>query len=159
MKTIKISDQTHAKLTTIIGKLMVETGKPKTYQDAIEALLRQSVVLPQNILAQIEDFIQKNKQFKYKTKEEFLKDAIRFRMEALTGENKVVLNCQNRTPKSPALNSKNRPPQFQLHSPFCAFRSENVLGKTFLALENTPVKTRRKSHPSLTLLHETSNFV
>ena len=39
MKTLKISDQTHAKLTKIVGQLTAETGKIATYEDAICALL------------------------------------------------------------------------------------------------------------------------
>jgi hypothetical protein len=39
MKTLKISDQTHAKLTRIVGQLTAETGKIATYEDAICALL------------------------------------------------------------------------------------------------------------------------
>jgi hypothetical protein len=39
MKTLKISDQTHAKLTKIVGQLIAETGKIKTYEDAICVLL------------------------------------------------------------------------------------------------------------------------
>ena len=37
MKTIKISDGAHKKLTATLGTLMAQTGKMQTYQDAIEA--------------------------------------------------------------------------------------------------------------------------
>lgn len=46
MKTLRISDQAHAKLTSVVGRLMAETGRTKTYSDAIEAILNKSVVLP-----------------------------------------------------------------------------------------------------------------
>jgi hypothetical protein len=36
MKTIKINDETHRKLTITLGALMAQTGKPHTYQDAKE---------------------------------------------------------------------------------------------------------------------------
>jgi hypothetical protein len=39
MKTLKISDQTHAQLTKIVGQLTAETGKIATYEDAINELL------------------------------------------------------------------------------------------------------------------------
>ncbi|MCW3994520.1 MAG: hypothetical protein NWE98_00015 [Candidatus Bathyarchaeota archaeon] len=39
MKTIRISDETHAKLTRIVGQLTATTGKIKTYEDAINELL------------------------------------------------------------------------------------------------------------------------
>ncbi|MCW4007386.1 MAG: hypothetical protein NWF09_01660 [Candidatus Bathyarchaeota archaeon] len=41
MKTLKISDETHAKLTRIVGQLTATSGKKKTYEDAINALLDQ----------------------------------------------------------------------------------------------------------------------
>ncbi|MEM1590042.1 MAG: hypothetical protein QW175_06460 [Candidatus Bathyarchaeia archaeon] len=39
MKTIRVSDETHKKLTEILGKLMAETGKMKTYDDVIGTLI------------------------------------------------------------------------------------------------------------------------
>ena len=39
MKTLKISDETHAKLTQIVGQLTAAAGKIKTYEDAINELL------------------------------------------------------------------------------------------------------------------------
>jgi hypothetical protein len=46
MKTLKISDKVHGKLTAVLGELMAKTGKMKTYQDAIDAVLNKSVILP-----------------------------------------------------------------------------------------------------------------
>ena len=80
MKTLKISDEAHAKLTSIVGRLMAETGKMKTYSDAIEALLRRSVILSPELIVEVESFIKKNVQLGYVTKEEFIQDAIRFRL-------------------------------------------------------------------------------
>ncbi|MEM2506203.1 MAG: hypothetical protein QXF61_04080 [Nitrososphaeria archaeon] len=40
MKTIRVSDETHKKLTEILGKLTAETGKIHTYEDAINALIK-----------------------------------------------------------------------------------------------------------------------
>jgi hypothetical protein len=88
MKTLKISDQTHVKLTKIVGQLTAETGKIATYEDAINALLHQSIVLPQSLLTSIQEFIEKNKQIGYTT-EGFLKDAIKFRIEAQHSECKI----------------------------------------------------------------------
>jgi len=42
MKTLRISDDVHGKLTATVGTLMAQTGKMQTYQDAIEAMLNQS---------------------------------------------------------------------------------------------------------------------
>jgi len=86
LKTLKISDEAHAKLTSLVGRLMAETGKMKTYSDAIEALLSKSVILPPELLDHVESFIKGNIQLGYATKEEFIQDAIRFRLAGQSGE-------------------------------------------------------------------------
>jgi hypothetical protein len=68
MKTLKISDEVHRKLTATVGTLMAQTGKMQTYQDAIEAMLNQSVILPTELLAEIENFIEANKHLGYTTR-------------------------------------------------------------------------------------------
>ncbi len=88
MKTLKISDQLHAELTAIVGQLIAESGKAKTYEDAVDALLHRSVVMPPEVLREIEEFIEKNKQFGYPTKEEFLREAARWLMSYLTRAHK-----------------------------------------------------------------------
>jgi len=50
MKTLRILDETHRKLTATLGTLMAQTGKMKTYQDAIEAFLKESVIFPAELL-------------------------------------------------------------------------------------------------------------
>jgi len=83
MKTLKISDDVHQKLTSLLGELMAQTSKMQTYQDAIEAMLSQSVILPPELLSEVETFIEKNKQRGYTTREEFVRDAIRFKLDWL----------------------------------------------------------------------------
>ena len=78
MKTLKISDDVHQKLTALLGELTAQTMKMQTYQDAIAALLSQSVVLPPELLEEVENFIEKNKHKGYTRKEEFIRQAIRF---------------------------------------------------------------------------------
>jgi len=78
MKTLKISDDVHQKLTALLGELTAQTMKMQTYQDAIAALLSQSVVLPPELLREVENFIQKNKHKGYTRKEEFVRQSIRF---------------------------------------------------------------------------------
>ncbi|RLI40304.1 hypothetical protein DRO69_13105, partial [Candidatus Bathyarchaeota archaeon] len=78
MKTLKISDDVHQKLTALLGELTAQTMKMQTYQDAIAALLSQSVVLPPVLLREVEDFIEKHKPKGYTRKEEFIRQAIRF---------------------------------------------------------------------------------
>ncbi len=86
MKTLRISDQLHAELTAIVGQLTAKSGEIKTYDDAIEALFHQSVVMPPELVQEIEEFIAQNKQWCYSTKEEFLREAARWLMEQLTSE-------------------------------------------------------------------------
>ena len=80
MKTLKISDDVHQKLTSLLGELVTQTSKMQTYQDAINALINESVILPQELLTQTQSFIEENKQLGFTTKEEFIRDAIRFRL-------------------------------------------------------------------------------
>jgi Arc/MetJ-type ribon-helix-helix transcriptional regulator len=83
MKTLRISDVSHKKLTATVGTLMAQTSKMQTYQDAIEAMLNQSVKLPSELLAEIENFIETNKQLGFTTREEFIRDAVRWRLKFL----------------------------------------------------------------------------
>lgn len=86
MKTLKISDEAHAKLTSVVGRLMAETGKMKTYSDAIEALLDRSVMLSPEFLNHVENFIKANAYLGYTTKEEFIQDAVRSRLMSVAEE-------------------------------------------------------------------------
>ncbi len=85
MKTLRITDDVHQKLTALLGDLTAQTSKMQTYTDAVEALLKQSVVLPTELLTEIEAYIDRNKQLGYTTREEFIRDAIRWRLRFLTG--------------------------------------------------------------------------
>jgi Arc/MetJ-type ribon-helix-helix transcriptional regulator len=90
MKTLRISEDIHQKLTALLGELMAQTSKMQTYQDAINALINESVILPQEVLAQIQIFIEENKHLGFTTKEEFIRDAIRFRLAWLSQETEYV---------------------------------------------------------------------
>ena len=90
MKTLKISDEIHQKLTQFLGELTAQTMKMQTYQDAIQTLLNQSVILPPELIAQVENFIQENKHLGYTTKEEFIRDATRARLRQLAGEYETI---------------------------------------------------------------------
>ena len=78
MKTLRISDDVHQKLTALLGELTAQTSRLQTYQDAIEALLNQSVILPPELLREVDTFIEKNKHKGYTRREEFIRQAIRF---------------------------------------------------------------------------------
>jgi len=85
VKTLRITDDVHQKLTALLGDLTAQTSKMQTYTDAVEALLKQSVVLPTELLTEIEGYIDRNRQLGYTTREEFIRDATRWRLRFLTG--------------------------------------------------------------------------
>ena len=90
MKTLKISDDAHSKLTSLLGELTAQTSKMQTYQDAINSLLQESVMLPPELMAQTQNFVEEHKQMGFTTKEEFVRDAIRFRLTWLKGDNQCL---------------------------------------------------------------------
>jgi len=90
MKTLRISDDAHQRLTALLGELTAQTMKMQTYTDAIESLLSQSVILPSELLTQIESFIEENKHLAYTTREEFIRDAIRWRLRFLKGDYEYI---------------------------------------------------------------------
>jgi metal-responsive CopG/Arc/MetJ family transcriptional regulator len=62
---------------------MAETGKMQTYDDALDAILSKSVILPEQLLIEIGEFINENKDLGYVTKEDFLRDAARQKLQDL----------------------------------------------------------------------------
>jgi hypothetical protein len=90
VKTLRISEDIHQRLTALLGELMAQTSKMQTYQDAINALINESIIMPQEVLAQIQIFIEENKHLGFTTKEEFIRDAIRFRLAWLSQETEYV---------------------------------------------------------------------
>jgi len=90
MKTFRISDASHRKLTATLGTIMARTGKMQTYHNAIEAMLNQSVILPPELLAQIENFIEENKHLGFTTREEFIRDAARWRLKFLNEDSEYI---------------------------------------------------------------------
>jgi Arc/MetJ-type ribon-helix-helix transcriptional regulator len=77
MKTLRISDDAHQKLTAMLGEITAQTMKMQTYTDAIENLLSTSVSLPPELLNETQNFIEANRQLGYTSREEFIRDAIR----------------------------------------------------------------------------------
>lgn len=90
MKTLRITDDVHQKLTALLGELTAQTSRMQTYTDAVETLLKQTVVMPPEVLTQIQNFIQANKQLGYTTIEEFIRDAARWRLKILSGSYEYV---------------------------------------------------------------------
>ncbi len=83
MKTLRISDDAHQKLTGMLGEITAQTMRMQTYTDAIESLLSQSVTLPPELLNETQNFIETNRNLGYTTRDEFIRDAIRFRLRSL----------------------------------------------------------------------------
>ncbi len=77
MKTLRISDDAHQKLTIMLGEITAQTMKMQTYTDAIENLLSTSVNLPPELLNETQTFIENNRNLGYTSREEFIRDAIR----------------------------------------------------------------------------------
>ncbi len=81
MKTLRISDDAHQKLTAMLGEITAQTMKMQTYTDAIENLLSTSVNLPPELLNQTQTFIENNRNLGYTSREEFIRDAIRTQLK------------------------------------------------------------------------------
>ena len=77
MKTLRISDDAHQKLTAMLGEITAQTMKMQTYTDAIENLISTSVNLPPELLNETQNFIETNRQLGYTSREEFIRNAIR----------------------------------------------------------------------------------
>ena len=90
MKTLRISDKIHRKLTATVGTLMAQTGKMQTYQDAIETLINRSIILHPDLIAEVEKYVDGNKQQGYITREEFIAEAIRFLLRLKSKEYKYI---------------------------------------------------------------------
>ena len=77
MKTLRISEDAHQKLTAMLGEITAQTMKMQTYTDAIESLLSTSISLPPELLNETQSFIEANRKLGYTSREEFIRDAIR----------------------------------------------------------------------------------
>jgi Arc/MetJ-type ribon-helix-helix transcriptional regulator len=90
MKTLRISDDSHQRLTALLGELTAQKMKMQTYTDAIKSLLSQSVILPPELLTEIDNFIEENKHLGYTTREEFIRDAVRWRLHFVKEEYEYI---------------------------------------------------------------------
>jgi metal-responsive CopG/Arc/MetJ family transcriptional regulator len=82
---------------------MAETGKMKTYSDAIEAILSKSVILSPELLGEVDSFTKDNTQLGYTTKEEFILDAVRSKLASLSDNTKADPNprrCDQKSARS-----------------------------------------------------------
>jgi Arc/MetJ-type ribon-helix-helix transcriptional regulator len=90
MKTLRISDDAHQKLTAMLGEITAQTMKMQTYTDAIENLLSTNVNLPSELLNETQNFIETNRQLGYTSREEFIRDAIRTQFRFIKDERKYI---------------------------------------------------------------------
>ena len=86
MKTLRISEDAHQKLTAMLGEITAQTMKMQTYTDAIESLLSTSVSLPPELLNETQNFVETNRQLGYTSREEFIRDAIRKQLRLIKDE-------------------------------------------------------------------------
>jgi Arc/MetJ-type ribon-helix-helix transcriptional regulator len=86
MKTLRISDDAHQKLTGMLGEITAQTMKMQTYTDAIENLISTSVNLPPELLNETQTFIETNRNLGYNNREEFIRDAIRKELRSIKEE-------------------------------------------------------------------------
>jgi Arc/MetJ-type ribon-helix-helix transcriptional regulator len=86
VKTLRISDDAHQKLTAMLGEITAQTMKMQTYTDAIENLISTSVNLPPELLNETQNFIETNRQLGYTSREEFIRDAIRKELRSIKEE-------------------------------------------------------------------------
>ena len=77
MKTLRISDDAHQKLTAMLGEISAQTMKMQTYTDAIENMLSTSISPPPELLNETQSFVEANRKLGYTSREEFIRDAIR----------------------------------------------------------------------------------
>ena len=90
MKTLRVSNRVYQQLTRLLGKLTAQSGVMKTFNDVVEDLVSQRVLLPPEMLKHIQKFVITNKQFGYAAKEEFISDAVQRRLRILSGDYKLV---------------------------------------------------------------------
>jgi len=90
MKTLRISDDAHQKLTAMLGEITVQTMKMQTYTDAIENLLSTSISLPPELLNETQTYIEENRKLGYTSREEFIRDAIRSQLRLAKEETAYV---------------------------------------------------------------------
>jgi Arc/MetJ-type ribon-helix-helix transcriptional regulator len=86
MKTLKVQDEIHEKLTSLVGELTAESGKLQTYADALSKLLETSIVFPEALVSRINEAIENQSAIGYTTVIDFVRDAVRRRLDELKAE-------------------------------------------------------------------------
>ena len=84
--TIRISKDARERLTVFLGELMTQTREMLKLGDAVRILLETGIILPKDLVAEIEKFTNERKDLGYTSSEDFIRDAIRHRLTVLSGE-------------------------------------------------------------------------
>lgn len=84
--TIRISKDVRERLTVFLGELMTQTREMLKLGDAVRILLETGIILPKDIVVEIEKIINDRKDLGYTSSEDFIRDAIRHRLTELSGE-------------------------------------------------------------------------
>jgi len=88
--TLKIYKDAHKRLTILLGELTAQSGKMLTYADALRIILQSSIILPKELLDKVDEIIRERRDLGYTTREDFVRDALRRRLEQLSGEFEYV---------------------------------------------------------------------
>jgi hypothetical protein len=84
--TIRIPKDARERLTVFLGELMLQTREMLTLGDAVKILLETGIILPKELIAEVERFICERSDLGYTSAEDFIRDAVRHRLTELSGE-------------------------------------------------------------------------
>jgi len=140
--TLKIYKDAHKRLTVLLGELTAQSGKMLTYADALRIILQSSVTLPKELLNKVDEIIKERKDLGYTTREDFVRDAVRRRLEQLAGEFEYIIVPREDYEKlEEAINEMNAP--FRNAADFVRKQIEEIIEK-YEELKKTKQKRRRK---------------
>ncbi|MCD6242293.1 ribbon-helix-helix protein, CopG family [Candidatus Bathyarchaeota archaeon] len=140
--TLKIYKDAHKRLTVLLGELTAQSGKMLTYADALRIILQSSVTLPKELLSKVDEIIKERKDLGYTTREDFVRDAVRRRLEQLAGEFEYIIVPREDYEKlEEAINEMNAP--FRNAADFVRKQIEEIIEK-YEELKKTEQKRRRK---------------
>lgn len=112
--TIRIPKDVRERLTVFLGELMTQTREMLKLGDAVRILLETGIILPKDLVVEIEKFTNERKDLGYTSSEDFIRDAIRHRLTELSGEFEYIsipkedmetLDTALKEMKTPFLNS------------------------------------------------------
>ena len=112
--TIRIPKDVRERLTVFLGELMTQTREMLKLGDAVRTLLETGIILPKDLVVEIEKFTNERKDLGYTSSEDFIRDAIRHRLTELSGEFEYIsipkedietLDTALKEMKTPFLNS------------------------------------------------------